>query len=169
MQLNINTRHFSPRVCREVLQCLAEFLPSLLSLMANDGAYALLCEMVIKWVWEQLREETERGRERESERFVPHLPSWETPHVRYSTVCSALCVCVCVCVCVWTQHVPTKLVYHQLCSGARSVPASVQYFFQLPPPNGGSGRFYCATLGRLLWPDPEHLALCGLNVLWLWT
>lgn len=63
----------------------------------------------------------------------------------------------------------TKLVYHQLCSRSRSVPASVQHFFQLPPPNGGLGRFYCTTLGRLLWPDPEHLALCGLNVLWLWT
>lgn len=97
-------------------------------------------------------------------------------HINVHAVC--MCVHVCerntYCMCVFFRGGrgirPTKLVSHQLCSSrSGSVPASVQYFFQLPPPNGGSGRFYCSTLGRLLWPDPELLALCGLNVLWLWT
>lgn len=134
-------------------------------------------------------EERDGARERE---FVPHQASWETPRLCQMTVHDVqrrVC-CVCVnttrCVCFFYSFIfvreqgvewrgggwrgrPTKLVYHQLCSGSRLPPASVQYFFQLSPPNGGSGRFYGTTLGRLLWPDPEHLALCGLNVLWLWT
>lgn len=113
--------------------------------------------------------------ERERERFCPTLSDsslvWE--HDKVQTVFSQCTLCV------WMQHAlhacftflffkgvgVTKLVYHQLCSRSALVPAPVQYFFQLPSPNSCSGRFYCTTLGRLLWPDPEHLALCGLNVL----
>lgn len=125
------------------------------------------------WSSECESSRVKRRKEGESERVrdLSHICRPERLLTYDIVLCVPRCACVCVSVsvCVWTQHVPTKLVYHQLCSGSRSVPASVQYFFQFPPPNGGSGRFYCATLGRLLWPDPEHLALCGLNVLWLWT
>lgn len=100
--------------------------------------------------------------------FVPHRASSETP-LSCESVMQCSYVCVHACECVWRDIMLTKLVYHQLCLGSRSVPASVQYFFQLTPPHGSSELLYCCPLGRLLWPDPEHLALCGLNVLWLWT
>lgn len=151
--------------CSTSLQESAECLPSILSLKANDEAYVLFGEIVIKCVWEQLRETMERARE----------SVWFSSTLRVLGDFSLVWKHDRVCVphrhvrCVWTQHLlhmcvflfvcaSLKLVYHHLCSHSHSVPASVQYFFQLPPPNGGSGQFYGTTLGRLLWPDPEHLA-----------
>lgn len=154
----------SAEKCCSVLHIFFFFFPSLWSLRANDGAYALLSDTVIKCVWEQLSEETERWREREW--FCPTLSvlrdSATCVKAWSSTACvSHINVCT-VCVCVYFGVIrPTKLVYHQLCFGSHSIPASVQYFFS-------SSFHLMAALGCLTAP-PEG-GYCGqIQNAWLYV
>lgn len=147
-------QHFSP-----TLGVSLNYFPvfSLLSLEADDGAYALLAEMEIKCVLEQLRSKMERAGKCVISSYIQRLERLLSCVKAQCSVCVSLRSMwfVCVYVCVLGRGIrPTKLVYHQLCS--RSVPATIQHFFQLSPSNCGSGRLYSTTLGMLLWPDPEH-------------
>lgn len=151
-----------------MLQCLAYFFPpSLWSLRANDGAYALLCDTVIKCVWEQLSEEMERWREREW--FCPTLSVLRDSATCVKAWSSTACV----------SHINVYTVFVRVCvflgggyqANKISLPSAVLWISfdpSLCPVFFSSSFHLMAALGRFTAP-PEG-GYCGqIQNTWLYV